>query len=395
MGPIDRDARIKKTPHAAPYHSVSLLKGSAISLILASALTGCGGGDNNASAPASNAPGGVTLQAVSFGDSLSDVGTYASTTPVSGFTRGRYTTNPGEVWTQKVAEYYGGTLTPAALGGYGTPLVASSGLGYAQGGARVEDPDGEGHASSSEADYAAATTVPVSTQVSNYLAAHGSFNSAQIVLVNGGANDIFIQLTDLLTAIEADITGGMSSQAAIAQETLTTLVPAAQSLADTVGTILDSGATHVVVSNVPDIGQTPLGAALGTDAQAVLSGITQVFNTALRAQLLASGNLSKVIYVDAYSWQDNLATNYQSNGYTVSNTGTACNLAAMAAAATLAGLSSPTDYASSLYCTANFLTVSGADQTYMYADTVHPTTHTHALFAAYVEQQVAASGLGK
>jgi len=26
---------------------------------------------------------------------------------------------------------------------------------------------------------------------------------------------------------------------------------------------------------------------------------------------------------------------------------------------------------------------------------VHPTTHTHALFATYVEQQVAASGLGK
>jgi len=365
-------------------------------------MAACGGGSDNKGSSAATTPttptpaGGVSLQVVAFGDSLSDVGTYASTTPVGGFTRGRYTTNPGEVYPQKIAEYYGGTLTPAALGGYGTPLVASStGLGYAQGGARVQNPIGESHASTSQPDYAMATTVPVTTQVQNYLAAHGSFNSGQLILINGGANDIFIQATALVTLIESDISGGMTPDAAVAKETLTTLVPAAVTLAQTVGTILAAGATHVVVSNVPDIGQTPLALATTTIGQAVLSAMTQTFNTALKTTLSQAGNLSKVIYIDAYSWQDNLATNYLSNGYTVANKGTACNLVNMAATATANGLSNPSDYASSLYCTPAFLTVAGADQTYMYADDVHPTTRTHALFANYIEEQIAASGLGK
>ena len=372
----------------------------AVATALATLLAACGGGSSsNSSTPvAATTPtpsGGISLQVIAFGDSLSDVGTYASTTAVSGFTRGRYTTNPGEVFPQKIAEYYGGTVSPAAVGGYGTPLVATTGLGYAQGGARVVDPIGESHAGTSQADYAEATTVPVTTQVQNYLSAHGSFNSNQLVLINGGANDIFVQVTSLLSLIEADITGGMSADAAIQKETLTTLVPAAVALGQEVGTILASGATHVVVSNVPDIGQTPEVLATGAAGQAIVSGITQVFNAALKSTLSQAGNLSKVVYIDAYSWQDNLAANYLSNGYTVSNTATACNLAGMTAAATAAGLADPTDYASSLYCTPTFLVSSGADQTYMYADGVHPTTHTHALFASYIEQQIAATGLGK
>ena len=37
----------------------------------------------------------------------------------------------------------------------------------------------------------------------------------------------------------------------------------------------------------------------------------------------------------------------------------------------------------------------GADQTYMFADGVHPTTKLHALFAQQVEKQIAAAGIGK
>ncbi|MCY0388146.1 SGNH/GDSL hydrolase family protein [Robbsia sp. Bb-Pol-6] len=356
-------------------------------------LAGCGGG-HDGSTTSSTAAGGVDLQVVSFGDSLSDVGTYAGTGS-AGFVRGRYTTNPGEVWTQKVAEYYGGTLTAAYLGGYGTPLVASTGLGYAQGGSRVTDPIGESHATTSATDYSAATTVPIVTQVQEYLSAHGTFNANQLVLINGGANDIFIQATTLVEAVAADVAAGMTLQAAITQETQTTLVPVATALAAQVAAVLAAGATHVVVSNVPDIGQTPLALALGTQGQAILTAVAQAYNTALYAALQSAGNLSKVVYVDAFTWQDNLSTNYVANGFTVSNTATACNLTAMAAVAVAAGLSDPTSYASSLYCTSAYLTAAGADQTYLFADDVHPTTHTHALFAAYVEQQIAASGLGK
>ncbi|MET5115470.1 acylhydrolase, partial [Burkholderia pseudomallei] len=55
---------------------------------------------------------------------------------------------------------------------------------------------GIGHSDESvaNADNAQATTVTVATQVQQYLQQHGSFNANQIVLVNGGANDIFYQV---------------------------------------------------------------------------------------------------------------------------------------------------------------------------------------------------------
>ncbi|WP_144112266.1 SGNH/GDSL hydrolase family protein [Paraburkholderia sp. BCC1886] len=357
-------------------------------------LTACGGGGDDNNSGSSTPAGGVKLQVVSFGDSLSDVGTYAPVIQAN-FGGGRFTTNPGEVWTQKVAEYYGGTLTAAYLGGFGQPLAAAGGYGYAQGGSRVTDPDGEGHAATGQPDYAQATTVPIVTQVQNYLAAHGSFNSNQLVLVNGGANDIFELATSLTTAIQTDIAGGMTAQAAVVKETQGTLVPVAVALAQQVGVILQNGATHVVVSNVPDIGQTPLGLSEGPAGQALLSAITTVYNTALFGALQQAGLYSKIIPIDAYSWQDNLTTNAAANGFSVTNTGTACNLTAMATAAAKYGESDPTAFASSLFCSPQTYTVAGADQSYMYADEVHPTTHTHALFAQYVEQQVAAAGVGK
>jgi phospholipase/lecithinase/hemolysin len=79
----------------------------------------------------------------------------------------------------------------------------------------------------------------------------------------------------------------------------------------------------------------------------------------------------------------------------VSNTGTACNLAQMAANAAAAGEPDPSSFASSLFCSPQTYTVPGADQSYMYADTVHPTTHLYALYTTFVEQQIAKSGLGK
>ncbi|RDK04575.1 SGNH/GDSL hydrolase family protein [Paraburkholderia lacunae] len=361
-------------------------------------LAACGGGSDNNSSSSSTPAGGVKLQVVSFGDSLSDVGTYAPVI-LQNFGGGRFTTNPGEVWTQKVAEYYGDTLTAAALGGFGQPLVSTSGFGYAQGGARVVDPNGPGHAPAGQPSYAQATTVPIVTQVQNYLSAHGSFNSNQLVLVNGGANDIFTQLPALATAITTDIAGGMNSQLAVQTETLKTLGPVAVALAQQVGVILQSGATHVVVSNVPDIGSTPLALrevkTLGAQAPALITGITQVYNAAFFGALQQAGLYSKVIPIDVFTWQDKLMANASASGFTVTNTDTACNLTAMATAAAKFGEPDPTAFASSLFCSPQTLTVAGADQTYMFADTVHPTTHVHALFAQFVQSQVAASGLGK
>ena len=386
-------------------------------------LAACGGGsssNNSGSTPA----GGVNLQVVSFGDSLSDVGTY-SPVIAADFGGGRFTTNPGEIWTQKIAEYYGGTLTPAYEGGFGQALAATGGYGYAQGGSDVVNAEGEGWAP----ENMAATTVPVVTQVSNYLAAHQSFNANQLVLINGGANDIFqysttANLTALGTALQTQYpalvqagqlpdtqAGQVEFIASYLQSTNSQVAQAAIALATQIQTIVNSGAKHVVLMTIPDIGQTPLGVAANAQqagTAALLTGITAAYNGTVEqaiAPLIASGT---VIVADAFTWLDTVALpNYQAEGFTVSNTGTACNLTAMAANATAYATANPAvlqgltpaeygaQFASSLFCSPQTYTVAGADQTYMFADTVHPTTHTHALFAQYVEQTIAATGLGK
>lgn len=386
-------------------------------------LAACGGGsDNNNSSSGSTPAGGVKLQVVSFGDSLSDVGTYAPVIQAS-FGGGRFTTNPGEVWTQKVAEYYGGTLTAAYVGGFGQPLVATGGLGYAQGGSDVVNPQGEGWAPNNMA----ATTVPVVTQVANYLSAHTSFNGNQLVLVNGGANDIFqfstaANLTALGTALQTALLKGQvpNTQAGqvgfivayLQQQPNPQIAQAAAQLAAQVQTMVSSGATHVVVSTVPDIGNTPQGVQANVaspGAAALLTGITAAYNYMLVQQMTALGLLGtgKVIVADAFTWLDQQLPNYQALGFTVSNTGTACNLTSMVANATAYATANPSatngltpaqygaQFGSSLFCSPQTYTVAGADQTYMFADLVHPSTHTHALFAQYVQQQIAATGLGK
>jgi phospholipase/lecithinase/hemolysin len=342
-------------------------------------LAACGGGsDDNNSTPA----GGVKLQVVSFGDSLSDVGTYAPVAAAN-FGGGRFTTNPGQIWVQDVAQYYGDTLKPAMTGGFGVPPAAQPGFGYAQGGSRVTNPIGVGHASTDPANYTGALTVPVAQQLTNYLTAHGSFNANQLVIVNGGANDILYNLQ----AVQAGAMTPAQATAAIGQ--------AAIDLAGVIGKILQSGATHVLVSNVPDIGTTPQGMMSSATTKALLTQASLGFNQALAAALTQTGLMSKVIYLDIVPALANITANYTQYGFSVSNTGTACNLQAMAAAAAKYGEPDPQDFATSLFCSPQTYTTANADQTYMYADTVHPTTHLHALYAQTAEQTVAKSGLGK
>ncbi|MGF6775679.1 SGNH/GDSL hydrolase family protein [Paraburkholderia sp. GAS334] len=368
-------------------------------------LAACGGGSDNNNA-SSTPPGGVKLQVVSFGDSLSDVGTYAPVVTAS-FGGGRFTTNPGEIWTQKVAEYYGDTLTAANQGGFGQPLVATSGLGYAQGGSRVGTQPGIGFASPPLPPYAQLTTVPIVDQVNQYITQHGTFNSNQLVLINGGANDIFYWATVIqktAAAVQAGTAPPSALAAAQAQAT-TGMTTAATQFVGAVQLILSKGAAHVVVSDVPDIKLTPEGVQGGATAQGLFDSLVVPYNNALKQYL---SNVPQVIYVSAYAWLDQSLANYQSLGFTVSNTDTGCALAKMVQSATTYAQQNPsvlapgqtasdfgTSFGSSLFCSPQTYTVAGADQTYMFADQVHPSTHLHALFAQTVEQAIAQHGIGK
>jgi phospholipase/lecithinase/hemolysin len=76
-----------------------------------------------------------------------------------------------------------------------------------------------------------------------------------------------------------------------------------------------------------------------------------------------------------------ILANFQANGFAVSNTSVACDPA-------------KTPRSTALLCSPSTYVTANADQTYMFADKLHPTTHLHALFAQFVEQQIAKSGLG-
>jgi len=322
-------------------------------------LSACGGhGDDSGDSggtPTTPPAGGVHLQVVSFGDSLSDVGTYAPlASPVGG---GRFTTNPGQVWSQNVAQYYGDTLTAAYTIDFTHKLSAQSGFGYAEGGATVATP-------ADQSDFLTAVIgnieMPVTQQLSSYLASHGSFNSNQLVLVWAGANDVL-----------------RAGQLPAAAPTVQT---AATTLAQIVGQIVQGGATHVVVVNLPNVGLSPEGLA-SSDGGANLTQLSQLFNDTLNSALQTNGVQSKVIRVDAYTWLNQIIANFQANGFAVSNTAVACD-------------PKKTPNQTALLCSPATYVTSNADQTYMFADELHPTTHLHALFAQYVEQQIASSGLG-
>ncbi|MFM0195787.1 SGNH/GDSL hydrolase family protein [Paraburkholderia strydomiana] len=329
---------------------------AAIFAVAISLLSACGGnGDSSNNGSAATPAGGINLQIVSFGDSLSDVGTYAPIASAVG--GGRFTTNPGQVWTQDVAQYYGDTLSAAYTIDFTHKLSAQSGLGYAEGGATVATPANQ---SDFLTEVIGNVEMPVTQQVSRYLAAHRSFNTNQLVLVWAGANDV--------------LRAGALPAAAQTVET------AATTLAEVVAQIAQNGATHIVVVNVPNIGLSPKGLA-SADGGANLAQLSQLFNGSLNAALQSNGLQGKVIQIDSYSWMNQIVANFKANGFAVSNTSVACD-------------PTKTPHATALLCSPPTYVTANADQTYMFADDLHPTTHLHTLFAQYVEQQIASRGLG-
>lgn len=173
----------------------------------------CGGNSGN---PQSGAQvNKVTFASqVSFGDSLSDLGTYAVGT-VKTLGGGRYTINgdntavdpalTGKNWTELMAAQFGlPAPCPAQTGldgdaaqGFSVPVADHPGcFSYAQGGSRVTHPVGVGHKLTGSP--LGALTVPAVTQVASHLARNGGkFNGDEIVFVMTGGNDVFVNLVQL------------------------------------------------------------------------------------------------------------------------------------------------------------------------------------------------------
>ncbi len=381
-----------------------------ISALAAAALivVGCGGGSNSTDSP-------LASRVVVFGDSLSDIGAYTVATQIplgqaaglAPFFGGKFTTNThtgysaasntsnANIWVEWIAARLGVAITPAEVGfgpaanrrkcpvALSNPALAGSCTGYAQGGSRVTSPAGIGNPNGNGINGAspAPMTVPMATQVSDHLTAFTSFSGDDVVFVFGGNNDVFIQFG----AVGA---GAITPDAAVAN-----LQTAATELATLVkDEMLAKGAKRVAVMTLPDSSTTPAFAALPAENKAFLSQLSAAFNAALLAGLDGSG--ARIIDARAL----NAAVQASPSAFGLTNITTpACN------AQIIAGVTGGrvTD-GSSLFCNAapaalftaaglpslNAITPGASASTYLFADSVHPTTGGHKIFADQVWTQL-------
>jgi outer membrane lipase/esterase len=178
---------------------------------------------------------------VSFGDSLSDVGTYAVGT-VAALRGGKWTVNgagaPGDParsgrnWSEHLADQLRlAAPCPAKTGLGGDPQLGLNVptvnhrdcFAYAQGGARISDPAGSGHASP-----LGALTVPVARQIQHHLAvAGGRFGGDELVTLIAGGDDIAAQAGQLAAgAMAAGQAAASASGAAVLASRLVALLSA-------------------------------------------------------------------------------------------------------------------------------------------------------------------------
>jgi outer membrane lipase/esterase len=370
----------------------------ALTLVVGALLAACGGNDDP---PGSGSPQGApTTQGsfsavVSFGDSLSDLGTY---TPATSGIGGKFTTNisdasgnnTAKVWVENLASSLGIIITPAEVGFAGqsqacpaaaNPALAGTCTGYGQGGSRVTDPNGVGKEGG-------ALTVPVVTQIAKHLARFGSFKDSDLIIVFIGNNDVFVQFgtfvakatqiqTDAATGkLTADQASNLLLEAQLAAQG--ELKTAALELAGLVrNEILAKGGKYVAVWNLPDSTQTPFGSTIPASARPVLSTLVDTFNLWLREGLTGQ----PVQLIDANSAFKDAYANPGKYGF-VNNTVPACDaekIGVITGGAVTDG--------SSLFCngtpgvTFNGLRTGADVNTWQFADGVHPTIGGHKLIS--------------
>lgn len=217
-------------------------------------------------------------QLVIFGDSLSDAGNFPDadgpvmgTTPVGGM---RFTNRTGPTYANDNTEFAGQVATQVLANRLGlqslpsTPILPESLTG---------NPDGTNYAVGGyRSDQVLDSIVSTSTVATSgvpprsrpgYLVENPRVDPNALYYLNGGANDIF-QL--------------------IQAGRLVTMSQAAGNMVSAVGALQNAGARYIVISDLPDVGSTPLGNSL-PGVGLLLNGLSDAFNASLAAGLKAQG----------------------------------------------------------------------------------------------------------
>lgn len=386
--------------HLRRFH-LALLSAACTAVLLSA----CGGGGD------SEAPKASITRVVVAGDSLADAGTFGfkftvqnSANLAAGF----------PIWPQIVAQDFGVANQCNFYAFNGTTFIANPTPGctnFAIGGGRIMNPASQGGAAGPQ-------SVPLQLATAASVAG-GTWSSTDLILVDGGGNDA----ADLVTAYLNAAQGGTAAtdyQTFLSQEIDPTTLAAVlsqpnggalaaglymQKLADTYyaaikTNLLDKGATHVGVLNVPDVTLTPRfqgvlaqvalangGGTTGATAAATLQGAIQQWITAFNNELKADvGSDSRVAVVDFYADFTQEITNPAAFGLT-NVTQASCQATGV----------DPGDAFTP--CTTNALDAApptgltaGWWQTWAFADGFHPTPFGHHLLAASVSRALARAG---
>lgn len=313
-----------------------------VSAVIAAASLGLG----------SNALASPYAETVFLGDSLSDSGVY------QGFlgAGASFTTNPDPVWAVHLARALGGNADPAwKLGLFGAK--PRPGSDYAVGGARIATQDGY-------PNRLLADRIPtLNQQVSALLGRQPRLNGRGLYATWAGANDVLASLESQAAALANPGTQGAALQKVLMDSSL-----AARAGVMEVGRLHDAGAGTVLVLNLPDIGQTPMGR--GSPAGPAMSLASRQFNDALNSGL--AGYRGNLVVLDIHGMFEELMR--RPGRFGLSNvTSAACTAA-----------NPLTGEASALFCTRNTLVEPNANQTYLFADALHPSGMGHQLVNDYV-----------
>lgn len=263
----------------ARRRALGIAAGSLASLLLVS----CGGGD----APTPPKFGTV----VTFGASLNDTGNRcilkaADCPPSPPYAKGKFSN--GTLWIETVAAKYGASATASLSGG----------TNYAYAGARTGTVPG----------VTAPITAPsMVTQLGQYLTKVNYQASPQaLYVVDAGnfGNNIF----DALTLAQTDPNAPTK-----------VITAGAGDIVNMVLTLYSAGARHILVTNVPNVGKSPVAQLSGAAAVAGATQMSAAFNGALAQQLAGLKALSaglNLYSVDIFALEAQIHANPSAYGLT-------------------------------------------------------------------------------
>ena len=383
------------------------------SIAVATLLTACGGGGDSGKGTFDTRI--RFAQVVTFGDSLSDVGSYRVGT-VAALGGGKFTVNgvANNVWSEALAASLdAGTQCAAQTGllpnnGAIGAAVVNNPLcnNYAQGSGRVTAVgSGPFGVALQKAPFNQVNLGLIADSIQNQMNRHltkvGTFGATDLVTVNGGGNDFFMQLQGVEAAaaggvvaqgsasiagwpaatIAAVSAGGANAVNAASSAAVAGMGQAGTELAMYVKTlIVAKGAKYVVVRNLADINVTPLGLAYSAPTKQLSTAMTTTFNGNLKRGL---DGVAGVIYFDDYARAQAISANPSAFGYS-NATATACGPDAFSMPGDTVG--------SSIICTSRNL-VPGDTSKYFFADNVHPTPFAAQGASAFTVDLMRKAGL--